>query len=392
MLAVGSTMKEFRMRSWCSAIILVVLAPSAGLGQTSSAVERRIAAAERRIAANPRSHDGYNDLALGLAQRARDTADPAFYERAEEAVRRSLELDPGNLEGKKMRVWVLLGKHQFAAALELARSLNKEIPDDVQVYGFLTDALVELGNYKEAEEACQWMLDLRPGNVPALTRASYLRELFGDIEGSIELMSVAYQRTPPDEKEDRVWLLTQLGHLESTAGRFENAERLLHEALQVIPDYHYALANLAKLRTAQNRHDEAARLLKQRYDNAPHPENLYDFAEALERAERPTEARTAFAEFEKCALKEAESWDNANRELIFYYAKHAGKPEEALRIAKMESARRQDVYTLDAYAWALYANSEHREAREQVSRVLAVGTKDPALVERARIISAQSRD
>ena len=61
-------------------------------------------------------------------------------------------------------------------------------------------------------------------------------------------MSSAYQRTPPDEKEDRVWLLTQLGHLESTAGRFENAERLLYEALQVIPDYHYALANLARLR------------------------------------------------------------------------------------------------------------------------------------------------
>ena len=66
------------MRSWCSAIILVVLAPSAGLGQTPSGAERRIAAAERRIAANPRSYDGHNDLALGLAQRARDTADPAF--------------------------------------------------------------------------------------------------------------------------------------------------------------------------------------------------------------------------------------------------------------------------------------------------------------------------
>ena len=105
-------------------------------GTDASAAERRIAAAERRIAANPRSHDGYNDLALGLAQRARDTADAAFYQRAKEAVRRSLELDPGNLEGKKMRVWVLLGKHQFAAALELARSLNKQIPDDVQSMDF----------------------------------------------------------------------------------------------------------------------------------------------------------------------------------------------------------------------------------------------------------------
>ena len=392
MPAVTSMMKDVTMRRWCWAIVLLVLTPSTGQGQTASAAERRIAAAERRIAAMPQSPDGYNDLALGLTQRARDTADPAFYDRAEEAVRRSLELKPGNLEGRKMLVWALLGKHQFAAALDLARSLNKQIPDDVQVYGFLTDAHVELGNYKEAEEACQWMLDLRPGNVAALTRAAYLRELFGDIEGSIELMTAAYQRTPPEESEERVWLLTQLAHLELMAGRFENAERLLHDALQAIPDYHYALASLARLRTAQDRHEEAARLLKRRYDVAPHPENLYEFAEAAERAGQPAEARTAYAEFEKRATKEAASWDNANRELIFYYAKHAGKPEEALRIARMEFARRQDVYTLDAYAWALHANSEHREARAQVSRVLAVGTKDPALVARARIISTQRSD
>ncbi len=392
MPAVTSMMKDFTMRGWCSAIVLLVLTPSTGQGQTASAAERRIAAAERRIAAMPQSPDGYNDLALGLTQRARDTADPAFYDRAEEAVRRSLELKPGNLEGRKMLVWTLLGKHHFAAALELARSLNKQIPDDVQVYGFLTDAHVELGNYKEAEEACQWMLDLRPGNVAGLTRAAYLRELFGDIEGSIELMSSAYQRTPPEETEERVWLLTQLAHLELVAGRVENAERLLRDALQAIPDYHYALANLAKVRRAQDRHEEAARLLKRRYEVAPHPENLYDFAEAVERAGRPAEARAAYAEFEKRARQEAENWDNANRELIFYYAEHAGKPEEALRIARTEFARRQDVYTLDAYAWALHANRQHGEAREQVNRVLAVGTKDPALVARARIISTQRRD
>ncbi len=380
------------MRSWCSAIALLVLAPSVVLGQIHSAAEQRIAAAERRIAAMPQSPDGYNDLALGLTQRARDTADASFYERAEEAVRKSLELSPGNFDGQKMRVWVLLGRHQFAAALDLARALNKQAPDDVQVYGFLTDAHVELGNYKEAEEACQWMLDLRPGNVPAFTRAAYLRELFGDIEGSIELMSSAYQRTPPNETEDRVWLLTQLGHLELTAGRVENAERMLLDALKVIPDYHYALANLGKLRSSQNRHEEAAGLLKRRHENAPHPENLYDLAEALEKAGRQADARTAYAEFEKLATKESGNWDNANRELIFYYAKHAGKPEEALRIARMEFARRQDIYTLDAYAWALYANSEHREARDQIGRLLAVGTKDPAVVARAKIVSAQGQD
>ena len=181
-----------------------------------------------------------------------------FYDRAEEAISRSLTLAPGNFEALKMRAWVFLGKHEFQKALELARALNKQMPDDLLVYGFLTDAHAELGNYKEAEEACQWMLDLRPGNIPAFTRAAYLRELFGDIEGAIELMTAAYQRTPPAETEDRAWTLTHLGHLEFIPGRTENAERLLQGALVLFPDYHYALANLAKVRSAQNRHEEAA--------------------------------------------------------------------------------------------------------------------------------------
>ena len=51
------------------------------------------------------------------------------------------------------------------------------------VYGLLTDANVELGNYNDAETSAQWMLNLRPGNLPALIRAARLRELFGDAEG-----------------------------------------------------------------------------------------------------------------------------------------------------------------------------------------------------------------
>ena len=62
------------------------------------------------------------------------------------------------------------------------------------VYGMLTDANIELGKYAEAEKSAQWMLDLRPGNIPALTRAAYLRELFGDIEGALELMQQAFGR------------------------------------------------------------------------------------------------------------------------------------------------------------------------------------------------------
>ena len=43
------------------------------------------------------------------------------------------------------------------------------------------------------------MLDLRPGNVPVLTRGAYLRELFGDVDGALEFMTDAFDRTSPDE-------------------------------------------------------------------------------------------------------------------------------------------------------------------------------------------------
>jgi tetratricopeptide (TPR) repeat protein len=273
-------------------------------------------------------------------------------------------------------VWVLLGRHEFARAGDEAEALNRRVPDDVLVYGLLADAHAELGNYEKAEAAVQWMLDLRPGNVPGLTRAAYLRELFGDVEGAIEMMTMAYQRTSQAEVEDQAWTLTHVAHLELMRGNVEAADQVLQQALGIFPDYHYALAQMAKVRTAQKKYAEAADLLEHRYQKAPHPENLFDLAEALELAGRKPEAQRAFAEFEQKALKEMEKCDNSNRELVFYYTDHARKPAEALKVARLEAARRQDVYTLHALAWALYANGNYTEARTQIENTLAVGIRD----------------
>jgi tetratricopeptide (TPR) repeat protein len=358
--------------------------PSFAAAQGPTPAEQRIAVAERGVQARPGNADAYNDLAIALARRARETADPQFYARAEQAIATALSISPGNFEALKMRAWVMLGKHEFAAALEVARALNARTPDDLLVYGLLTDAYAELGRYKEAEEACQWMLDLRPGNIPAFTRAAYLRELFGDFEGAIELMTKAYDRTSAAETEDRAWMLTQVAHLSRLDGKLAEAERLLSEAARVFPDYHYTLAELAKVRSRQGKYEEAAALLKQRYDAAPHPENLYDLGRALHAAGRRSEARRAFATFEEKALAESEKWDNANRELIAYYLDVAGKREDALRIASLEFARRQDVYTLAVYARALHANRRTSEARAIMRRALDVGVKDPDVLAHAQ--------
>jgi tetratricopeptide (TPR) repeat protein len=383
-----------------AAFLLTFMVAVASFGQIKnpsfdnkvSPAERSIAQANSMIAKNPKNFEAYNALALALSRRARETSDVKFYAQGEEALKKSFEISPGNFDGERILVWLLLGKHEFAAAREAARKLNKKMPDDVMVYGFLTDANIELGDYKEAEEGAQRMLDLRPGNLPGLTRAAYLRELFGDVDGAVDLMNMALQSTPPSQVEDAAWILTQIAHLDLAVGKTAEAEKQLEHALVLFPGYHYSLGNLAKVRIQQKRYTEAVHLLDQRYQAAPHAENLYDLAEALQLAGHGEDARKAFTEFEQKSLAETNRADNSNRELIFYYADYAHEPVQALEVAKREFARRHDAYTLDAYAWALYMNGRYPEAREQIEKALAVGLRDARVLRHAGEIALKAGD
>ena len=146
------------------------------------------------------------------------------------------------------------------------------------------------------------------------------------------------------------------------------------------------------MRLAQGRAADAVVLLERRYKAAPHPENLYSVGEALLRAGRAEEAMAAFAEFERKARAEMEKWDNANRDLIFYLVDHAQRPREALQVAELEIARRRDVFTLDAYAWALHANGRDAEAQQRMAEALAVGIREAGMLYRAGVIAEGLRD
>jgi len=383
-----------------AALLLLGLSTMAGFAQGSgtpaetklSPAERSMAQATKLIEKNPKDFEAYNALALALSRRARETSDIKFYAEAEETLQKSFEVSPDNFDGQRIHVWLVLGKHEFAAALEAAKKLNQRMPDDVMLWGFLTDANVELGNYKDAETAAQWMLDLKPGNTPGLTRAAYLRELFGDVEGSLELMNMAYQSTPPNEVEDGAWIVTQMAHLNLAIGKIDEAEKLSQQALVMFPGYHYALGNLAKVRIQQKRYDQAVELLKQRYAAAPHAENLFDLGQALHLAGKTDEAKKAFTEFEQKSLLETNRGDNSNHELISYYADYANRPDKALEVAQREIARRRDVFTLDSYAWALFGNGQYSEARKQIEAALAVGIRDAKIFRHAGEIALKSGD
>jgi tetratricopeptide (TPR) repeat protein len=365
------------------------LAQAAAAPSTASALspaEQSIMRAQKLISKRPDFFEYYNALAMAQARRARESSDLRYYAEAEESLAKSFSLSPDNYEGLKVKTWLLLGRHEFAKALDLAEKLNRRTPDDVIVYGYLADANAELGNYDAAEKAAQWMLNLRAGNVPGLTRGAYLRELFGDLDGAEEFMRLAYDATPTSEMEDRAWILTQMAHIELQAGDLAKAELHANGALSLFPEYHYALGTLAQVRTAQKRYQEAAELYGRRYAKAPHAENLYLWAKALQLAGKSEEASAKFAVFEKKSLAESGITDNSNHELVLYYVDDAGKPGDALRIAQLEAGRRHDVHTLDCLAWALHANHQDDQARLKIDEALAVGVKDPQILYHAGVI------
>jgi tetratricopeptide (TPR) repeat protein len=379
------------MRILILGLLLSVPATPAAWGAdrgSPSPAELRIAAAQKVLQKQPDRYMAYNDLATALIRRARETGDKSYFQQAAAAVDNSRRLQPDNFEAGQAHVALLLGELKYTEALAEARALNHRMPDAVLVWGYMAEADAALGDYEAAEQAAQWMMNLRPGNLPAFVCGANLREDWGDLDGALDFLSRALQQVPPLETEETAWILTRMARLELQAGQPEKADPLLEQALKTFPDYYLSLEELAKVRMAEHRYSQATELVERRNRGFASAQSLNLEARALLLAGRTAEAEEKYADFERVARDQIEQFDNANLELVFYYAGQAHRPSEALRIARLEIERRHDVRTLDAYAWALYVNGQFDEARRQIEKALEVGARDAGLYYHAGTIEA----
>ncbi len=369
-------------------LLAVTLPISAQSIAQLSPAQKKITLAEKEIEKTPKRAQAYNELARGFIDRARESGDSAHLKQAAQMVEKSLALEKDNYEGQRNLAAILYARHEYERALELAKALHKRNMDDLIVWGEITDAEIALGRYADAEKSAQWMLDLRTGDAGSLERGSRMRELVGNAEAA-QLWILAFRAVPDHETEYKAFLLVGYGSSQLRAGKVDEADKLLTQALQIFPAYHLALPALARVKMAQHRYDDAVDLLRK---NAyPTMADKYLLGEALEGAGKHDEAGQVYTAFEREARAVVDSPDNANRELVFYYANRAQKPTEAVRVARIEAARRQDIGTLDALAWALHVSGNDVEARKQIDIVLAVGTRDPDILAHAGKIAPKSK-
>src|SRR4029079_18332103 len=142
--------------------------------------------------ANPRDAQGLMLLGLAYQQRARETGDPSYYPRSEEALRRSLPVAPGNYLAVTGLAALAASRHRFADARVLAKKAVRLNPRSAEAYGVLGDSLVELGRYREAFSPFDRMASLKPA-LASYSRVSYARELLGRRREAIVAMKLAVE-------------------------------------------------------------------------------------------------------------------------------------------------------------------------------------------------------
>jgi tetratricopeptide (TPR) repeat protein len=349
-------------------------------------VDKAIREAEAAIALRPQLSVGYTALTTAYMQKARESGDASYYGRAEAAVRQALALQADSIEALRALAWVQTGKHEFREALATAERLHEQFPNDPMVHGLLGDAAVELGEYERAETALQTMLELRPG-LPSFSRAAYLRELYGDPDGAIELMERAVQAGSVHDPEPLAWCLVQLGLLYFNQGRLGRAETVYTNALAVFPQYYQALAALGRVRAAQRRYAEAIELYRQSVAIVPTPDLVGALGDVLAFAGRTTEVEKQYALVEYIEQVNQVNQGTYNRQLALFYANHDRKLDEAVILAEAEVERRHDIYSFDTLAWVYYKKKRFIDAQTAMTQALRLDTQDAQLLFHAGMIA-----
>lgn len=350
----------------------------------SSFIEQSIATANEEIAKEPNQPEGYNDLAMALVRKVRETGDLSFAVKAEAAIAKSLKLEPANFGARRARVAARIAQHRYEDALEEAEALRKLRPDDNPVYGFIAEADMAIGNYTEAEKAVQRMLDLHSVNGPGFEVGALLRELIGFPDAAIDWWKSALNLVSDRDIEERAFIYSQMARIYRETGKYAPGVDCAQQALQLEPDYPPAVFEIARLRLELKQPAEAISLLAKREDLA----SLYWLAVAQEQSGPPAEAGVAF---EKRARAAAGSPMNANSLLVRYLAEH-GKAAEAVTMAEGFLKRRHDLFTREAYSIALAKAGKPEQALEQIRKALEPGYLDVRFYFDAGMIARQQND
>jgi len=349
--------------------------------------DQQIGYYQQMLKRNPRNATALLGLGDALIRKARETGDPSYFNRAEEALKKSLDITPKNFRAARALAYVFYSRHEFGPAAAQARRAVEMNPEDGDSYGILGDALLEVGQYAEAEAAYDYMIELEQ-SLYSYSRRAGLKSMGGDSAAAIADLerAVALGKATQQPSESIAWAEWQLGMEYFAVGDLSKSQDYFQQSLDSYPNYYRALASLAQLRFAQEQYGDAIKLYEKAIAILPMPDYIAALGDIYAKSGRRKEAQRQFELVEYIGRLNEINKVLYNRELAYFYADHDIKPREGLELALRELEYRRDIYAYDVVAWNLYRNGKFEEARTAIDQALRLGTQDAKLFFHAGMI------
>jgi tetratricopeptide (TPR) repeat protein len=373
--------KQLQHSALALCFTLLMLAVSTQLAWTAESLsDRAIAQSQFKIRRHPNNPAGYYQLGDAYVQKSRESGDNSYLDLAEQALKKSLSLNPQQSGVRRHLAHVLASRHDFEGAAAEAQKAIALDPTDMDAHGVLGDAYLETGKPEQAEQAYMTMMTLKE-SLSSYSRRSGMKSLKGDASGAIADVKTAIELGKQEEqpKESIAWAQWQLGAEYYAIGKLAGAENEYLQALETYPKYYRSLAGLAQVRAAQERYPEAIELYREAINTVPMPEYVAALGDVHAKSGNQNEARKQYELVEYIGQLSALNKALYNRELAYFYADHDIKLQQGLELAQRELNYRRDIYAYDVLAWNLYKNGKFEEAREAVSQALKLGTQDAKL-------------
>ncbi len=324
-------------------------------------------------------------LAGAYVQKARETTDFSYLDRAVSILSGVLTSDSSNYEAVRLLTETQLERHLFADAATSSQHQIRIDPADPWNFGTLGDAYIEMGDYDKAADAYQKMVTLRP-DLASYNRAAHFHFLYNDVDGAVAIMQKAIQ-SGSSMPENVAWCMVDLGNIYLKTGQPALAKQTFLDALRTFPNYHVAYAGLAKTLAESGDIQGAIQNYRRAQEITPMP----DYAAALYDLYKKT-GETAQASKQMDLLEVIDrvsraAGEKANRNLVLAFADHDVKLDRALELAQGELEFRRDIYSYDALAWALFKNHRLQEAKEAMDKATKLGTPEPQFARHSKAIA-----
>lgn len=257
-------------------------ATAAGSPASLSDLTALIGDRQKWVGTHPSDARSWAVLGSAYVEWGRRASDAAYYTRAEQALKRSLNVEPG--ERGNEAAWVGLAslanaRHDFVTAKKWGETVRSRQPKQWTVYPELVDAYNGLGDYKSATTAVEKYAALRSG-VPALGMTADMYRDRGWREDALATAQDAVNRAKtPAEKAA---CLSRLGELAWERGEPQEAVAQYGAALRTDPAHHPSLAGRARALAALGRTDEAQRDYQAALTKSPRPAYMLELGELYE--------------------------------------------------------------------------------------------------------------